>query len=57
MGYDETFVAMLATGIAIIATAIAVGLWDLPYRLRSISAISDRYGKRVARTIWVIVAL
>ncbi len=43
--------------MALIAAAIAVGPWNGPYRLRSIDVVSHRYGKPVARAVWVVVAV
>jgi hypothetical protein len=57
MSYDEVFVGSLAVIIAIVAAAIAVGPWDKPYRLKSIAAIGRRFGKRVARGVWVAIAV
>jgi hypothetical protein len=57
MSYDETFVGSLAIIMAIVAAAIAVGPWNRPYRLRSFSAISQRFGKSVARGVWVAIAV
>jgi hypothetical protein len=57
MSYDELFVGFLAIIMSIIAVAIAVGPWNEPYRLRSFSAITQRYGKRVARGVWIAIAV
>ena len=57
MSYDEPFVGSLAILIAIIALAIAVGPWTQPYRLRTFSAITQRFGKPVARGVWVAIAI
>lgn len=57
MSYDEVFVGSLAIIIAIAAAAIAVGPWEQPYRLRSIAAVGQRFGKPVARTVWVAIAV
>lgn len=55
--YDEPFVAAVAIGIALIAAAIAVGPWAGPYRLRTIDAVGNRYGKLAARAVWVALAV
>lgn len=57
MRYDEPLVAALAIGMALIAAAIAVGPWNGPYRLRSIDAVSNRFGKPAARAVWIAVAV
>lgn len=57
MSYDEPLVGSLAIIIAIVAAAIAVGPWSEPYRLRTFSAISQRYGKPVARGVWIAIAV
>lgn len=57
MSYDETLVGSLAIVFAIAAAAIAVGPWVQPYRLRSFSAITKRFGKPVARGVWVAIAV
>ncbi len=57
MSYDEHFVGSLAIIVAVIAAAVAVGPWSQPYRLRTFSAISQRFGKPVARGVWVAIAV
>ena len=57
MSYDEPLVGSLAIVVAIVAAAIAVGPWTQPYHLRTFSAISQRYGKPVARGLWVAIAV
>jgi len=57
VSYDEPLVGTLAILVAIIAAAIAVGPWSEPYRLRTFSAISQRYGKSVARGVWIAIAV
>ena len=57
VSYDEPFVGTLAIIIAIIAVAIAMGPWTQPYQLRSIAAIDRRFGKPVARGVWVAIAV
>jgi membrane associated rhomboid family serine protease len=57
MRYDEPLVGSLAIVIAVVAAAIAVGPWTEPYRLRTFSAISQRYGKPVARGVWIAIAI
>lgn len=57
MRYDEPLVGSLAIIMAVVAAAIAVGPWSQPYRLRTFSAISERYGKPVARGVWIAIAV
>lgn len=57
MSYDEPLVGFVAIALAVIAAVIAVGPWDQPYQLRSIVAIRLRYGKLVARGVWVAIAI
>lgn len=57
MSYDEPFVGFLAIIMAIMAAAIAIGPWSEPYRLRSFSAVSERFGKRAARGVWIAIAI
>ena len=57
MTYDEPLVGSLAIMLALVATAIAVGPWSGPYELRTFSAIGRRFGKPVARTVWVAIAI
>ncbi len=57
MKYDEPLVGSLAIILAIIAAVIAVGPWASPYRLRTFSAITQRFGKPVARGVWVAIAV
>jgi hypothetical protein len=55
--YDEPLVGSLAIVVALVAAAIAVGPWTQPYRLRTFSAISHRFGKPIARGVWVAIAV
>ncbi len=57
MKYDEPLVGSVAILIAIVAAAIAVGPWTEPYRLRTFAAICRRFGKPVARGVWVAIAV
>ena len=57
MSYDEPLVGSLAIIIAVASAAIAVGPWTEPYRLRTFSAITQRYGKPVARGVWIAIAV
>lgn len=54
---DEFFVGCLAIVLAIIAMAIALGPWSLPYRSRSMTSICERYGKKAARLVWLLIAI
>lgn len=42
---------------AVVAAAIAVGPWRGPYRLRTIATIHRRFGKPVARCVWLGLAI
>ena len=57
MSYDEPLVGALAIVIAIIAGAISAGPWESPYQLRTFAAITRRYGKHVARGVWMAIAV
>ncbi|MEM8669991.1 MAG: hypothetical protein AAGG48_20860 [Planctomycetota bacterium] len=57
MSYDEPLVGSVAVILAIVAGAIAFGPWTKPYELRSFSTLTERYGKPVARGVWVAIAL
>lgn len=57
MRYDEPLVGSIAIIIAVLALAAAVGPWSQPYRLRTFSAITQRFGKPVARGVWVAIAI
>ena len=57
MSYDEPLVGSLAIVIAVAAAAIAIGPWSQPYRLRTISAVSHRFGKPAARGVWIAIAV
>jgi hypothetical protein len=57
VSHDETLVGLIAVIFAIASLAIAVGPWDGPYRLPTMLAVSRRYGKPLARGIWVAIAL
>lgn len=57
MRYDEPLVGSLAIILAITAAAIAVGPWTEPYRLRSISAVNQRFGKPAARGVWIAISI
>lgn len=57
MRYDEPLVGSIAIVVALVAGAIAVGPWTEPYRLRTFSMICQRFGKPVARGVWVAIAL
>lgn len=54
---DESFVGGLAIGVSLIAMAISLGPWQRPYRIRSMAAISSRFGKPTARGIWFLIAI
>ncbi len=57
MSHDETLVGSIALIVAIASIAIAVGPWNGPYQLGTISAVSRRFGKPVARGVWVAIAV
>lgn len=54
---DECFVGCLAIGVAIITLVIALGPWNLPYRSRAMISIGERYGKKAARLVWLLIAI
>ncbi|MCM2372465.1 hypothetical protein [Aporhodopirellula aestuarii] len=39
------------------ATAIALGPWDAPYKIRSFANIENRFGKPAARVVWIMIAI
>ncbi|QDV40916.1 hypothetical protein Enr13x_07530 [Stieleria neptunia] len=55
--YNDLFVAMVAFVGGALALAVAIGPWQQPYHLRSISRVVDRYGMSAARSVWVLVAI
>jgi len=55
--YNDLFVAAVALVGSVTALAASVGPWTLPYRLRTFSAIADRFGMTVARAAWMVVAI
>ena len=57
MSYDEPLVGSVAVVLAIVAGAIGIGPWTEPYRLRTFSNLTEKYGKPVARGVWVMIAL
>ena len=57
MSYDEQLVGALSIILSVLATLIATGHWDAPYQLRTISAVSRRYGKSAARCVWIAIAI
>ncbi|MDA8746550.1 hypothetical protein N9N28_18170 [Rubripirellula amarantea] len=57
MNYDDALVGSIAIVLAIISFAFAIGPWQRPYELRSISAVRERFGKPIARGVWVAIAL
>ena len=57
MNPDEFLVGSIAVVVAILAVAIALGPWNSPYQLRTISAVNRRFGKPVARVVWLAIAL
>jgi hypothetical protein len=57
MTYDEPLVGTLAILLSFVAMAIAAGPWPGPYQLRTFSAVCNRFGKPIARGVWLIIAL
>ncbi|TWU40829.1 hypothetical protein [Novipirellula artificiosorum] len=57
MRYDDTLVGAVAVVFAVLSFTIAIGPWSSPYRLRTILAVSDRFGKPAARGVWLAVAI
>lgn len=47
----------LALTLSAIATAIAFGPWTVPYQIRSVKYVRERFGKRAARSLWLAVAV
>ncbi|EMI54810.1 hypothetical protein [Rhodopirellula sallentina] len=54
---DEFLVSCLALSLSVIATGIALGPWDAPYKIRSVAHIENRFGKFAARLVWVVIAI
>lgn len=57
MSYDEPLVGSLAIILSVLAALIAAGYWEAPYQLRTISAVSRRFGKSAARCVWIAIAI
>ncbi len=57
MSHDETLVGSIALIVATVSLAIAVGPWNAPYQLRTVSSVSRRFGKPAARGLWMVIAL
>ena len=57
MTYDEPLVGSLAIVLGVVSIAIAAGPWEAPYRLRTLSAVSENYGKVAARLVWLVIAM
>ncbi|TWU04511.1 hypothetical protein [Stieleria varia] len=56
MSYQDLFVGTLAIVIGIGALLAGVGPWAAPYQLRTMAAVTRRYGKPAARSLWIVVA-
>lgn len=54
---DEAFVGSVAIGLAVIALVIALGPWQRPYQIRSVAAVSARFGKPAGRLVWLLFAI
>jgi hypothetical protein len=57
VSHDETLVGSIAIAFAVASLAVALGPWDAPYKLPTVMAVSRRFGKPVARGVWVAVAV
>tara|TARA_R110002049_G_scaffold2750_2_gene21514 strand:- start:321437 stop:321727 length:291 start_codon:yes stop_codon:yes gene_type:complete len=57
LSYDESLVGLISVLSAVTAAAIAVGPWSVPYELKTIAAIKQRFGKPAARGVWVALAI
>jgi hypothetical protein len=53
---DDTLVGGLAILISVFSTAVAIGPWMAPYKIRSIAAIQKRFGSVAARGAWLLIA-
>jgi hypothetical protein len=54
---DELLVGAVAMGIAALFTLFSLGPWQFPYRMLSVAAIESRFGKKAARSFWLLIAL
>ena len=57
MSHDEALIGTIAIVLAGTAFAIGIGPWSEPYRLRTFSNITQRFGKPVARGVWIAIAV
>lgn len=57
MSTDEFLVGYSALALSAIATAIAIGPWAAPYKIRSVNYVRERFGKLAARSLWLAVAI
>lgn len=56
MQADQAIVGTVAIGLGSMALSGVLGVWSEPFRLRTILAIEDRWGKGVARATLGIIA-
>lgn len=56
MQADQAIVGTVAIGIGSMALSAVLGVWSEPFRLRTILAIEERWGKLAARVTLGIVA-
>lgn len=56
MQADQAIVGTVAIGMGSLALSAVAGVWDEPFRLRTILAIEDRWGKGAARLTLGIIA-
>lgn len=56
MQADQAIVGTVAIGIGSMALSAVLGVWSEPFRLRTILAIEDRWGKVAARATLGVVA-
>jgi hypothetical protein len=57
VNYNDWLVAGIAFTGSLMALAVSIGPWSSPYRLRTIAAVVDRYGKSAARVFWLVIAI
>ena len=55
--YNDEFVGALAIAISFITLAAGIGPWSPPYEIRSMLMIVEKFGKRAARILWVLIAI
>ncbi|QDV65337.1 hypothetical protein [Crateriforma conspicua] len=56
MSYGDSLVGGIALVLAVVAAAVALGPWQVPFQLRSVRAVDERFGRTAARTMVMLVA-